>query len=54
MKEARNYDEIKIMNCIIYSIFQSICNASNLLDDDKEWNTALAKASHLTIILELR
>ena len=54
MRGARNYDEIKTINGIVHSTFQSTCSVLGLLGDHKEWHEVLNEASFWTTSSELR
>lgn len=42
----KTYEDIKIVNGVLYESFQAACDALNLFDDDKEYIDAIIEASY--------
>jgi len=54
VKGPTSYKEIRTVNSILYDSFKSACVARGLLEDDNEWNEALAEAARWASPMFLR
>jgi len=54
VKGAKNYEEIRTYNGIIYQTFKEACAARGLLSDDKEWYNTFQEASTWATSPQLR
>ena len=46
VKGARSFEEIRTIDHVVYPTYRATCYAHGLLDDDKEWDDAIKKASN--------
>ncbi|XP_076888524.1 uncharacterized protein LOC143538972 [Bidens hawaiensis] len=53
VKGPRSFDEIKMVNGVIYATFRDACYALGLLDDDSQYTEAIQEASQLGSDLSL-
>jgi len=51
---ATSFEDLRIVDGILYSTFKEACLARGLLDDTNEWHEALTEASTWAIGVELR
>lgn len=54
VREAKSFQDLRIIDGILYLIFQAICVARGLLKDDHEWMKCFEKASLFTFRKSLR
>ena len=51
---ARNYEEIRTINGVVYSTYKEACFALGILEDDSEWSNALRQVTQWAIDTQLR
>ncbi|GJS23698.1 hypothetical protein Tco_0452330 [Tanacetum coccineum] len=54
VRGATSFEKLTTVNKKVYATFKSACFAYGLLNDDKEWTHAIAKASFWVLGLQLR
>lgn len=54
VKGAKNYEEIRTYNDVLYQTFKEACAARGLLDDDKEWYQTYKEAINWATSFQLR
>lgn len=37
VRDAKSYESLRTVHCVVHSTFQAACIAQGLLQDDKEW-----------------
>ena len=54
IKGARNYEEIRTINEVVYPTYKEACFALGILGDDSEWSNALRQAAQWATGTQLR
>jgi hypothetical protein len=54
VKGAKNYEDIRTYNGVLYQTFKEACAVRGLLDDDNEWYRTYQEATNWATSFELR